>query len=335
MDEVKTERPKDLDYYASQSDITDPRDMADLLANLPYDIAGLRRVAQGLVIHYRSRAVIEYGIPAERIREIDTRYANRMLARIRELKDGPLTVPRSPMEKLVGCCRDFTVLFVAMARAQGIPSRSRIGFASYFSPGYWIDHVVAEVWDADEGRWRLIDPQLVDNYKSPDGKSVDPLNLPPDKFLLAGSAWKQCRAGLADPEIFVVSPDLELEKTRGWAEIYHNMVHDLAALNKTEMLLWDEWSKPWEALVEADLDRLDKVADKTTVKDLNVDELLQVYKNDSELKVPNTVLSEDPLGGPCRNVSWLRQYLRVRFHNGASEKIVLALKSSREGRLLP
>jgi hypothetical protein len=307
IDEVTTERSEYLSYYASQSCITDPRRMAVLLANLPNDLAELRRVAHGLVIHYRSETVIEHGVPAERMKEIDTRYADKMLARLAELKDGPLTAPRSLAERLVGCCRDFTVLFLAMARAQGIPIRARVGFAAYFISGYYLDHEVAEVWNAEERRWRLVDPQLADNYTSPDGACIDPLDLPPDGFLLAGSAWQQCRAGIADPESFMVSPKLEIKKTRGWPQIRHNLVHDLAALNKTEMLLWDEWSGPWETLVDRDLNRLDQLAEQTSGADPNVATLIQVYKNDSELQVPDTVLSEDPLGGPCRKVSWLSQ----------------------------
>lgn len=294
-----------LGYYASQSHITDPGNMAGLLASLPNDLAELRRVARGLVIHYRGENPLEHGVPAERMREIDTRYANAMLARLAELEDGPLTTPRSLTERLVGCRRDFTVLFLTMGRAQGIPIRARVGFATYFIPGYHIDHEVAEVWDAAERRWHLVDPELADDYTSPDGVRVDPLDLPPDAFLLAGSAWRRCRAGTADPESFVVDPGLEIKETRGWPQIRHNLVHDLAALNKTEMLLWDTWSDSQETLTNRDLDRLDQLAEQTSAADPDVATLIRVYKNDPDLQVPDKVRSEDPLGGPSREVSWL------------------------------
>ncbi|KAH6717464.1 transglutaminase [Leptodontidium sp. MPI-SDFR-AT-0119] len=306
--DVHGERPvrsEYLGYYASQSRITDPGHMAGLLASLPNDLAELRRVARGLVIHYRGGNPLEHGVPAERMREIDTRYVETMLARLAELKSGPLTAPRSPTERLVGCCRDFTVLFLAMARAQGIPIRARVGFATYLIPGYHIDHEVAEVWDAAERRWRLVDPELADDYTSPDGVRVDSFDLLPDAFLLAGYAWRQCRIGAADPESFIVDPGLEIKGTRGWPQIRHNLVHDLAALNKTEMLLWDTWSDSRETLTNRDLDRLDQLAEQTSAADPDVATLMRVYKNDPELQVPDRVLSEDPLGGPCREVSWL------------------------------
>src|SRR3712207_9394020 len=34
---------------------------------------------------------------------------------------------------------------------------------------------------------------------------------------------------------------LDLENTRSWPYLQHNLIHDLAALNKVEMLLWDAW----------------------------------------------------------------------------------------------
>ena len=77
----------------------------------------------------------ENGIAPERISEVDTRYAAAMFARLGELADLPLSAARQPRQRLVGCCRDFTVLFVSMARHKGIPSRARVGFAGYLIDG--------------------------------------------------------------------------------------------------------------------------------------------------------------------------------------------------------
>jgi hypothetical protein len=178
----------------------------------------------------------------------------------------------------------------------------------YFVAGYGLDHEVAEVWDADEGRWRLVDANLDDEHVSPDGVRIDPFDVPRDQFLVAGAAWRQCRAGTADPETFVVDPGLDIEETRGWPQIRHDHVQDLAALNKTEMLLWDGWA-PWgqilpEPLPDDDLSLLDRVADLTTAADPDVTVLRQVYEGDPTLRVPDIVTSADPLGGPPREVAW-------------------------------
>jgi hypothetical protein len=150
---------------------------------------------------------------------------------------------------------------------------------------------VAEVWDAQSGGWRLIDPELGDEHVDPnDGALVDPLDVPRDRFLVAGAAWRACRRSEADPETFVVAPDLDIEQTRGWPQLRHNLVHDLAALNKVEMILWDEWGLlEEERPSEADLTLLDRVAEVTVTGD--ADCARQLYETEPRLHVPSVVTS--------------------------------------------
>ncbi len=272
-----------------------------MLARVTGDLAELRRVARGLVIHYRVERAL---IADDRLDEIDTRYAEAMLSRLLELHDGALSETRPPGERLVGCCRDFTVLFVALARAHGLPARARVGFAGYFVPGVMIDHVVAEVWDDGIKRWRRIDAELADDHADPtDGARLDPLDLGRDRFLDGGTAWHRCRAGVSDPATFMVDPGLDLDATRGWPYLRHNLVHDLAALNKAEMLLWDGWGLADEATAtDADVELLDRVAAATANADPNLAELRGLYEAQPALRVPPEVTSYDPLGGPPRQV---------------------------------
>ena len=292
-------------YYAEQSPVTDPGRQAERLSDLPRDVAGLQRVARGLVLHYRVGDLAAHGIPEERLSEIDSRYAETMLDRLRQLDARPLTKERPPETRLIGCCRDFTVLFLTMARQVDIPSRGRVGFASYFVPGFNVDHEVAEVWDAGEGRWRLVDAQLDDDHTDPnDGAHVDPLDVPRDRFLVAGAAWLACRRGGADPETFLVDPELDVEQTRGWPQLRHNLVHDLATLNKVEMLLWDDWGLlEAEQPSEDDLGLLDEVAKATISKDGAVAELRRLYGSEPRLRVPGTVTSYNPLTGEPRRLT--------------------------------
>jgi hypothetical protein len=291
-------------YYAKPSPVTDPGRQAERLADLPRDLAGLQRVARGLVLHYRAGDLAAHGIPDERLSEIDSRYAEAMLERLLELDARPLTQERPPQSRLIGCCRDFTVLFLTMARRLGIPARGRVGFATYFVPGFDVDHEVAEVWDAGEGRWRLVDAQLDDDHTDPnDGARVNPLDVPRDRFLVAGAAWLACRRGDADPEKFLVDPGLEVEQLRGWPYLRHNVIHDLAALNKVEMILWDEWGLMAEQqATERDLSLLDEVAEATIAEDGAVTELRRLYDSEPRLRVPGTITSYNPLTGEPRKV---------------------------------
>lgn len=228
-----TSAPPRTTFYASQSAFTDPGSFGASLDALPADIASIRDVVTPLVFHYRADGdFTENGIAPERIAEIDTRFADRMFGRLFQLNPAPLGSHRAPHQRMVGCCRDFALLFVSIARHKGIPARSRVGFASYFMAEWNLDHVVAEVWDEHEQRWRLVDAELHEGHVDPtDGTALDPHDLPRDRFITGSSAWAMCRAGEADPEKFLVSPDLEISGTRGWPYVMHNLVHDLASLN--------------------------------------------------------------------------------------------------------
>ena len=281
-------------FYATHSPFSDPGEWAERLETVPGDLRSIKEAAHQLVFHYRADGDwAEHGIAPERIGEIDSRYAERMLGRVVELADRPLTEPRAARERLVGCCRDFTVFFVALARQHGIPARMRVGFATYFLPGWNADHVVAEVWDAGEGRWRLVDAELREGHADPnDGRVLDPLDLTRDRFIVGPEAWRRCRAGEAEPETFVVAPDLDIPATRSWPYLLHNVVHDLAALNKREMILWDDWgiTEGWETITDEQLALLDEAASIMLAPDIALDDLQRLYER-AEFRVPEVVTS--------------------------------------------
>jgi len=281
-------RVSDHRFWAVQSLVTEPGPAAAAIDRLPSDLGALRAASQQLVFHYWADGDwAENGVAAERISEIDTRYAAAMFARLGELADLPLSAARPPRQRLVGCCRDFTVLFVAMARHKGIPARARVGFAGYLIDGRLIDHEIAEVWDGPAGRWRLVEPEIDDDHTDPsDGTSVDALDVPTGRFLTAPRAWQLARSGAIDPERFITPPDLEI-----WAWLRHNLVHDLAALNKTEMLLHECWGVDSRTPpAPGQLAVLDELAALTGQPSPPLARLRSAYRR-PEFVVPDTVTS--------------------------------------------
>jgi hypothetical protein len=286
----------DWQLYATHSACSDPGAWGAQLDAVPGDLRSIKDAAHQLVFHYRADGDwTENGIAPERIAEIDTRFADRMLQRIFALSGAPLGAPRPPHQRLVGCCRDFTLFFVALARQKGIPARSRVGFATYFMAGWNLDHIVAEVWDAVQHRWRLVDAELRDGHVDAAGRVIDPLDVPRDRFIVGPQAWLACRAGEADPERFVVAPDLEIPETRGWPYLMHNLIHDLAALNAREMLLWEDWGMTMHQfpLPEDQLALLDRAAGTMTSPDSTLEDLRHLYERD-EFRVPEMVTSFSP-----------------------------------------
>ncbi|MEV6875485.1 transglutaminase domain-containing protein [Amycolatopsis sp. NPDC051128] len=297
-------------FYASHSRFTDPGAHSDWLDGTPRDLTALREAASQLVFHYWAQGdITQHGFPASRREEITLRYAADMFARLRELDPAPPGGSRSPLHRIVGCCRDFTVLFVSMARHHGIPARARVGFASYLIPGWYLDHVVAEVHDGDG--WRLVEPQLPTGFRDPvDDTAFDLLDVPRDRFLTGPDAWTAARAGDVDPARLVVSPDLDAPFLRGLPYARHNLVLDLAALNKHEMLQWDLWGDldagtvlsatglsatalDPAALDPAALARADELAE--LVADADVEQLRVAFDAD-DLRVPPVIRSVTPPG---------------------------------------
>jgi hypothetical protein len=283
-----------LTFYATHGPITDPGDAGALLAGLPTDLRALTRVVQGLIYHYfADEPLFGWRPPGERLAEIDTRHVSAMLARLRALDARPLTEPRPPERRLLGCCRDFTVLLCAMARHAGIPVRARVGFAGYFTPGFHVDHEIVEWWDAGQRRWRLLDPELGERQRAHFRIGFDPFDVPRDQFLVGGRAWQLCRTGEADPHTFGLAP--ELPQPRGLAFVRGHVVQDLAALNKVETLLWDIWGL-MEARPDEELGLVDEVAARTQDADAFA-EVRRLYATPG-LTMPGRVRCLSPAVGP-------------------------------------
>ncbi|MFI5590699.1 transglutaminase-like domain-containing protein [Amycolatopsis sp. NPDC051758] len=275
------------DFYVSHSRFTDPGALSSWLDTTPRDVAALRLAASGLVFHYWAQGdITEHGFPAARREEINLRYASDMFARLRELDPAPPGGPRPKVQRIVGCCRDFTLLFVSMARHHGFPARARVGFANYLVPGWYLDHVVAEVHNGVE--WHLVEPQFPVGFGE-----FDLLDVPRDRFLVGADAWTAARSGDVDPARLVVSPDLDVPFLRGLPYAWHNLVLDLAALNKHEMIQWDLWGALTDdaSLTPATLARADELAE--LMADADVEQLRVAFEAD-DVRVPPVIRSVTP-----------------------------------------
>lgn len=251
---------------------------------LPDDIGGLAKVLQGLLIH--EHLVEAYGVTlSERQRgEPHVRSAEEILERIAVQDSRPLSHARPAAERYAGCCRHFVLLLVAMLRSKGVAARARCGFGAYFTKGRFVDHWVTEYFDEAQRRWTLADAQIDDPQRALFGIDFDTLDVPRDRFLVAGDAWRLCRDGQADPQAFGV-----LDMAGLWF-IASNVIRDVAALNNREMLPWDVWGAMTLVDAEIDLAFIDRLAGLTHDPDRHLDALRAVY-DDPRIAVPPTVFN--------------------------------------------
>jgi hypothetical protein len=206
---------------------------------------------------------------------------------VAERESTPLTAARALENRFVGICRDFSLLHCSLLRHAGIPARIRSGFADYFGDdGFHCDHVVTEYWDAERG-WLLGDPQIVQSYSVP----FDPMDIPRDRFLVAGKAWQMVRAGQADPQTFGV-PYNDPPLLGEWF-VAGNVRLDLAFLNKVETLLWDIWglgAGPFDPITDEIHDLYDLAA-TVSEDEVSFEAARRLFTENSGLRTPATVTS--------------------------------------------
>ena len=266
--------------YATPGPLTDLSSVpAAALHGVPHDVDGISRLASTLIVHPHATAGLD--LPEARFADNQLRAADQIVAAVLRLDGSALHVPRPVQRRVVGTCRHFTVLTVALLRWRGIPARARCGFATYFEQGLGLDHWVVE--HLQDGRWVRTDAEVIGGTVLP-----HPEDLDDGLFLTGGEAWTAWRAGRIDAAKFGVGGTDNF----GPAEIQGNAVRDLAALNKVEMLPWDEWGRmdaAYKGETGADYDELmDHVATVTAGDDPAA--VTGLYA-DARLRVPDDLPS--------------------------------------------
>lgn len=248
---------------------------------LPDEVVEICRLTSNLVIQPHEARPLT--LSAERLGENQIRPADRLIAALLALDPASLDVAREPSRRVIGTCRHFAVISCALLRHRGIASRVRCGFATYFQPEKGLDHWITEYWDDAQSRWVRIDSEVL-------GRDVlaNPEDLEAGQFLTGGEAWVAFRDGRIDPATFGVYG------TENWgpAEVRGNAIKDLAALNKFEMLPWDEWGRmtaSYNGETGPDYDDLIDTIAATCIGDDSA-EIMDLYARE-ELRVPAGLLS--------------------------------------------
>jgi len=276
----------DLSYFSRHGTMTNPGRYASSYADLPADIPSLVQVVQGLVVHVFWTERYGLDLSGQRQAEVQLRSMERRLARTFELDSAPLSATRPPEKRIVGNCRDFSLTMASLLQSRGVPARPRCGFGAYFLPDHYEDHWVCEYWNGTKERWVLVDAQLDDLQKQALGVSFDSLDVPRDQFLVGGAAWSLWRSGQANPDQFGIFDLHGIDFIKG------NLIRDVAALNKVELLPWDCWGlilTETATLPPDDLSLLDRLAEWTQNDVPNFEAVRQLYESDPRLRVGESI----------------------------------------------
>jgi len=270
-------------FYCSPSPMT-ALPGTGLPAGMPTALSDLRSVVQGLLLHREWAAA--YGVEASTLRvgEQDLRSAAEVLERAFEISAEPVSSAREPVDRVVGICWHFAVLYAALLRAQGSAVRVRCGFAGYFDAARWCDHWITERWNGE--RWIRDDPQIDAVQAERLHLGFDPHDQPPGRFLTGGEAWLAARSGEVDAERFGIYD------MWGMGFLAGNVVKDFVCLNKVELLPWDSWGMlrdPRQPPPDEHLAVLDDIAGLSASDDLAA--IRHRFEHDERVRVPREIRS--------------------------------------------
>lgn len=241
-------------------------------------------------------------LPSSSNDDINARWLSRILGIDQARHDGkPLQHERAEADRVQGCCRDQVLLAVGILRQHGIPARSRLGFAEYFSGDRRQDHVVAEAWLG--GRWIRFDPRL----PGPREKVADPHDISTavdSPFLTAAAAWIGYRQhGRSLDDLGIRIPSAEF---MGPPFVLTYLIMDVAHRFGDELLLWDYWGAMPLPGHTMDVDLGDQLADLVVhadAGDADAERRLEhIHRTDSRVRPGGQVQQFSPRGEPPRLV---------------------------------
>ncbi len=304
-----------LAYYATPGPFTTLGPFAEQVDALPNDVGALAHAVQMLLIHRFWAQAYKVEITPARDKEQGFHGAEAMLVRAMKLDPARIGEGRLPEKRVVGNCRHFSTMLCAFLRHKNTPARARCGFSTYFERGKYVDHWVCEYWNAGEARWVQVDAELDALQVAAINPDFDPLDVPRDRFLVAGDVWQQIAAGTIDPSCCGISfvdnavPDGKMsvvDMCGDWF-VRGDLALDVAALQKIELLPWEPYGiarAPDSTIPDTPelLALVDHVAALTAHGDANtVRELLAIAETDERLRPPASIMEaarEADLNGP-------------------------------------
>ncbi len=268
-----------LEFYASQSPFTDPGKNVQMYEGLPVSASEICKVVDGITLDYNERW--KYPIQNERWLETNNRYVDEFLDSVKALdKVDPITDGRPEDLRMMTSVSHVASMCVSMLRHVGIPARKRVGFIP--AGEKFGTYEIVEYYDQADGSWKVADPN---------GKGAD--------FISASQAYCDVRTGKTDAALYIN------DDRKGIEIVIANLILDLAAVNKKEMLSWDRYGwmvRPVSDYSDRAWEILDGVADLLANDDKNIDKLIACYDSEEGLEIPRIIFCDSPLVPPHKAV---------------------------------
>jgi len=277
--------------FARHTAASYPGDHGRLYAGCGLDPRQVAATVQNLLLHPVAANKRKVPLPDEVKDDPPARTVRRLLSRLLVRDGRPLSRPREPTARCFGTCRDHALLACSLFREQCVPARLRVGFATYLEPDFLEDHWVCEYWRA--GSWRLLDAEIDLPSAAGLGIDFDPTDVPADRFLRSGEAWRRVAAG----ELPAARLGVSSSGIAGAWFAAGSVFRDMAVLTgREELLPWDYWGQASNFCANGKvpdtwLPAIDELAALTISADVDLDILLRVYADRDWLYLEDRVTS--------------------------------------------
>ena len=131
-----------LRLYREHDIMTEIKTMKHMVTGIAKDIKTIVAYVQNILLHQHWSEAYGVKLTEERKMEPFIRNFEDKLIFLSKLGYTHISEKKLNENKMIGICRDFSVVAAALCREAGIPARARCGFANYFEKGKYIDHWV-------------------------------------------------------------------------------------------------------------------------------------------------------------------------------------------------
>lgn len=276
-----------LEIYRQHGIMTEVKTMGAMVRDVPKDIEIIAAYTQNILLHQHWSHAYGLKLSEERKKEPFKRSFEEKLMHLNKSGYSHISEKKPIESKIIGICRDFSVVAAALCREVGIPARERCGFANYLEKGKYIDHWVLEYWNEEKKKWIMADTQMDELQQEALKLPFDPLEVSEDYFITAPRAWLACREGKLNPELFGIF------KWWGYDYLRCNLILDANSLLKLPMQPWDMWpgykSLPIEQWTEKDYELMDTLSQFALKVDDNYQALYDFVMSSDVIKVPENL----------------------------------------------
>lgn len=292
---------KVLNFYRNTSLFTDLGFYKTFASELPDDIETLCKLLRNQIIHpfdlmdeeEKNNPYSFYG-DMTKIPKTSLIYENDLfptaIAMMAELlrRDPKFSIERKIEDKIHVCCRETSILLVAILKSKSIPARVRSGFTHSVSEIDGAgDHWIVEYYDESYKKWILVDPTMCYDQETLDYFEIDYslTDMPRNKFIFAADAYLGIRNGKYKTEdIYCFSNP----KTFGIKAAIAELFYDFHCLMNNEILFCQSpkyLNDNNYELTSEEYSELDKLAKLLLDPDKNFDELNYIWKNNEKFRI--------------------------------------------------